>query len=120
MRAIQLTLQQAILNKANNMTNFTYYLNESSKKKRYIVSIKEIYKGINPSLNFNLLTKINEAIILNNFDSIGGWYNKEANIYCLDANIHLNDIIKAKILAAANLQVAIYDDFEKKLIYIND
>lgn len=120
MRAIQLTLQQAILNKANSMTDFTYYLKESSKKNRYIVSISEIYKGPNPSLQSNLLTEINKAVSNANFDSIGGWHNKEENVYCLDANIHFNDIVKAKILAAANLQVAIYDDFENKVIYIND
>ena len=120
MRAIQVTLQQAILNKANGRINFTYYLKESGKTKRYIVSICEIYKGPNASLQTNLLTEINKAISNASYDSIGGWYNEEENLYCLDANIHLNDIVQAKLIAAANLQVAIYDNFENKIIYIND
>jgi len=120
MRATKTELSQTILNKANNKIDFTHYLKESSKQKRYIVSITEIYKGANPSLQFDLLTKISKIIHFNNFDSIGGWYNNENKIYYVDANIHFNDIVKAKIIAAANKQLAIFDSEENKVIYIND
>lgn len=120
MRATKTELSQTILNKANNKIDFTHYLKESSKQKRYIVSITEIYKGTNPSLQFDLLTKISKIIHFNNFDSIGGWYNNEDKMYCVDANIHFNDIVKAKIIAAANKQVAIFDSKENKVIYINN
>lgn len=120
MRATKTTLSQTILNKANNKIDFTHYLKESSKQKRYIVSITEIYKGTNPSLQFDLLTKISKIIHFNNFDSIGGWYNNDTKMYCVDANLHFNDIIKAQILGAANKQVAIFDSLENKVIYINN
>ncbi len=120
MRPIRTTLSQTILNKLNNKIDFTHYLKESSKKKRYIVSIKEIYKGTNPSLDFELRIRLSETINTNAFDSVGGWYNKETNLYCVDANLHFDDIVKAQILGAANKQIAIFDSVENKVIYLNN
>jgi len=118
MRPIQLNLNQAILNKANGKTEFTYFLNEDKKYYRYIVSCKGIYKGINPSLQTNLNILISDILKLNKYHSIGGWFDAKTGIYYLDANLHFKNIDTAKLLAIKNGQIAIYDSLKNESIYI--
>ena len=106
---------QQIVNKANCFTNFTYYLNNNDVN--YIVSICSIYEGNNPSLFYDLNLKVREIINSKVFDSIGGWYNEETNIYYLDANIHFMTLSQAIETALKYNQVAIYDVKQSKVLY---
>lgn len=112
------TKTQNILNKANQKLNFTYNLN--SDKNRYIVSIKNIYTGKNPSLDFELIKRIEKYVKTGYYSSIGGWLDKKTNVYYLDANIHLQMLHYALQLAKNNNQIAIFDTKKQETIYLNN
>ena len=116
----EINTTQKIINNANYKTDFTINIGkEKSINNRYIVSCFNLYKGKNPSLEFNLYTKVNDIIKNTNmFDSIGGWFNVETNSYFLGCNMHFNDIDFALKFAKVNEQVAIYDKLEKQVIYL--
>ena len=115
-----ITVRQDLINKVNAKQNFTYNL--TPNKSRYIVSLKSIYKGFNPSIQFDLIEKVYS--ILGNksqsFDSLGGWFNETTKVYCLDLNLHLSDLSTALKLAKVNEQIAIYDSKKELVIYLND
>jgi len=114
MRSFNLEAQQIITNKANNKQDFTFCL--KNKNKRFIVGTKNIYKGINPSLKFNLISDISNVLKNCNFDSIGGWQDKNTGIYYLDANKHYNDKIEALKVAEKIGELAIFDTLKNKVI----
>jgi len=116
MRNTELTKFQDLINKINSRQNFTYNL--SNSKNRYIVSYKNLYTGKNPSLDFNLITKVDKFINSKMYDSLGGWLNKETNVYYLDANLHFSDISIALKVAKNNNQIAIFDNLKKETIYL--
>ena len=101
------TLQYYIKNKLA----FTYKLKNTSA--RFVVSIKNVYKGKTPKANELINVKD-----LNKFDSIGGW-SDENNNYYLDLNIHLDS--KDDAIKIGNLydQLAIYDLKDNKVINLN-
>jgi len=114
MRAQKLEIQQIITNKANNKQDFTFCL--KNKDKRYIVGIKNIYKGANPSLKCSLISDISNVLKNYTFDSIGGWMDKNTNVYYLDANMHYNDKIEALKVAKKIGEIAIFDTLKNKVI----
>ena len=95
-----------------NKLPFTYKLKNSSA--RFVVSIKNVYKGKTPKAN-ELINVKN----LNKFDSIGGWMDQNDNYY-LDLNIHLDS--KDDAIKIGNLydQLAVYDLKENKVINLNN
>lgn len=101
------TLQYYIKNKLA----FTYKLKNTSA--RFVVSIKNVYKGKTPKAN-ELINVKN----LNKFDSIGGWSDENDNYY-LDLNIHLDS--KDDAIKIGNLydQLAVYDLKDNKVINLN-
>ena len=113
-----LTKLQDTINKINAKQNFT--TNLSNSKNRYIVSQKNIYVGENPSLFFELPIVLKENINRNTYDSVGGWLDKETNLYHVDFNFHVRVLKYALMLAKENNQIAIYDNSKKQLIYLND
>ena len=102
------TLQYYIKNKLP----FTYNLKQSTS--RFIVSIKNVYKGKTPKAN-ELINVKN----LNKFDSLGGWMDENNNYY-LDLNIHLDSKEDALKIGSLYDQLAIYDQKEKKVINLNN
>ncbi len=114
MRYLKTEKQQLIINKANNKQNFTYYL--KNNQNRYIVGVKNIFNGKNPSLKCNLLKDVANILKNYNFDSIGGWMDKKSNIYYLDANLHYSNKIKALKAAKILNEIAIFDNLENKVI----
>ncbi len=114
MRHQKLTQQQLIVNKANNKQEFTFSL--KNKDKRYIVGTKNIYKGANPSIDSNLIINIANVLNSSNFDSIGGWEDKNTSTYYLDANLHFEVLQEAIAAAKKNNELAIYDAKENKVI----
>ena len=118
MRGNYINLDQQIVNKINAKQNFTFDL--SNSKKRYVVSIKNIYKGKNPSLWHESILTINsiikkDSLLKDFYDSFGGWSDK-TNTYYVDLNIHFNDLQTALNVAKQNKQKAIYDIKTKKVI----
>jgi len=123
MIAKEIKLSQQIINNANYKQDFTINIGkEKTVDSRYIVSCYSLYLGINPSLDFNLLSSVNDICEKRNlmFDSVGGWLNKETNIYSLDANMHFNDINFALKFAKVNKQIAIFDKETEQVIYLNN
>lgn len=120
MKAIETNTIQKIVNKSINKLDFTFNLNDNDK--RYIVSVKNIYLGFNPSLCTDLNLRINKAINNDLYDSIGGWKGYSSNNsrpYYLDANIHFNSLDKAKNIAIKHSQAAIFDKLNNIVININ-
>ena len=116
----EMTVRQDLINKVNAMQNFTHNL--TPNKSRYVVSLKSIYKGYNPSIKFDLIQKVYSILDNKNhsFDSLGGWYNERTKLYCLDLNLHLSDLSTALKLAKVNDQNAIYDSKKELVIYLNN
>ena len=108
---------QLILNNAEHKQDFTISLSKS--KSRYVVSVKNLYRGTNPSLDFELRSKISKIADSKQFDSIGGWTNIDGD-YFLDANLHLSKLEFAIHTAINNEQICIYDNVAKKLIFVNN
>ena len=108
---------QLILNNASYKQDFTINLSES--KSRYVVSIKNLYRGTNPSLDFELRDRISKIADSQQFDSIGGFTNIDGE-YFLDANLHLDKLEFAMHTAINNDQICIFDNVEKKLIFTNN
>ena len=109
---------QRLINRINAKQNFTYNL--TNNRNRYIVSIESVYNGLNPSIDFHLITKVSKIIQKQDFDSLGGWFNLDNKTYCLDLNIHLSDLTTALKLAKVNQQTAIFDSKKNLVIYLNN
>ena len=112
--------KQNIINKINAKQNFTHNL--TPNKNRYIVSQKSVYKGFNPSLQFNLLDDVFNILerSYNNFDSLGGWYDKKTKLYYLDLNLHFAGLSTALKIAKVKKQNAIFDSKKGIVIYLNN
>ena len=108
---------QLILNNASYKQDFTINISES--KSRYVVSIKNLYRGTNPSLDFELRDRISKIVDSEQFDSIGGFKNIDGE-YFLDANLHLDKLEFAVHTAINNDQICIYDRVDEKLIFVNN
>lgn len=110
MKNIKINNVQKIVNKSNNKVDFTYNLNNNNN--RYIVSVKNIYLGFNPSLCTDLNLRVKKIIDSNLYDSIGGWNGQGTNKskpYYLDANVHFKSLDSAINVAKKNNQMAIFD-----------
>jgi len=126
MRSIDISRIQQIVNKCNSRKDFTFNLSkEPVENFNYIVSVKNICKTVNPSLEFDLNKKIKDVLertsYLNEpyYDSIGMW--KEEDIYHIDANVHVHDIDSAmRIVEMFPSTMAIYDIQNKKVLYVED
>lgn len=77
---------------------------------RYIVSVKNIYTGKNPT------AKLINKQPLQDFDSIGGWKDKKTGKYYLDLNLHFARLNRAIQIGKALNQIAIFDRKLKKVI----
>lgn len=122
MRNNKPNLVQSIINKCNNKKDFTINLKPITA--RYIVSVKNIYYGNNPSLKHDLNKDINEVINRTHFiskfyDSIVGWKD-EKNNYCLDANVHFNNLHLALDTAKVFKQKAIFDKVNNEVILLDN
>ena len=123
MRTKEIKLSQQIINNANYKQDFTINISrENTVKNRYIVSCYSLYLGGNPSLDFKLLESVTNIIDINNglFDSVGGWLNKETNLYYLDANMHFDNLEFSLKFAKINKQLAIFDKETQQTIYLNN
>ena len=117
----EIKLSQKIVNNANYMRDFTISIGKGeSVGSRYVVSSYSLYVGINPSLQFDLLSTVDEICEKCNlvFDSIGGWLDEETNLYHLDANLHFDSLDLALKIANVNNQISIFDKVDDRCIYL--
>tara|TARA_R110002050_G_scaffold270396_1_gene413432 strand:- start:196 stop:546 length:351 start_codon:yes stop_codon:yes gene_type:complete len=114
MKKLKITKLQNLVNRVNSKIDFTYNLDPSLEQKNYVVSIKNIYTGKNPSLFFNMNIELKKAIDSKIFDSIGLWNNK-GRIY-VDANVHFYSLDIALAIARKYNQISIFDINNNKII----
>lgn len=108
-----MTKQQNIINKINAKQDFTTLLNGESK--RYIVGVKNLFTGLNPSTEYETIYKD----IMNpdeDFNSVGGWLDKETMFYYVDYSMQINNLSDALELAKQHNELAIWDSLENKEI----
>ena len=108
-----MTKQQNIINKINAKQDFTINLKENTK--RYIVGVKNLFTGSNPSTQYETIYKD----IMNReekFDSVGGWLDKDSMIYFVDYSMQINNLSDALELAKQHNELAIWDSLENKEI----
>ena len=108
-----MTKQQNIINKINAKQDFT--VNLTNQSKRYIVGVKNLFTGSNPSTQYETIYKD----IMNpeaKFDSVGGWLDKDSMIYFVDYSMQLDNLSDALQLAKENNELAIWDSLDNKEI----
>jgi hypothetical protein len=111
----RISTAQSITNKCNSLVDFTYKLTDNEG--RYVVSTYPIYKGINPSLDSELIVNIDKAIKSGQNDSIGMWRGDDGK-YCVDGSLHFDDLEWALKVAKAFNQKAIYDLQNDEVVYL--
>jgi hypothetical protein len=115
-----MTIKQDIINKINAQQDFTFNLKNKSfkldREHNYIVGTKNIYTGKNPSLDFELILKVD----LNNklYCNIGGWFDKDTNTYYVDYSYNLHTLQSALNLAKIYNQKSIFDIKNNTVIYL--
>jgi hypothetical protein len=116
MRNFKIQLEQRLINTINAKKPFTYY-KDNNNKKNYVVSVKNLYKGKNPSLYSDMIIKINEILKDDLYDSLGLWIDKQNTIF-VDANINFYNLDYALNIAKECNQKAIWDIKNNCEIYI--
>jgi len=108
-----ITINQVLINKINARQDFSHSINDSSK--RYIVGMKNLFTGKNPSLKYDNI--YNDVLNLDkSFDIIGGWMNPDTNKYYVDFCNSYDCVFDAMNEARTNNEIAIYDSKENKVI----
>ena len=103
---------QIVINKVNAMTDFTY----PAPAHRYVVGTVNLFTGQNPSQNWDDIYSLYRLI--NEVEGIGGWKDKQTKTYYVDVVKTYEDLDVATRVAKMFKQVAIYDNKEKKVIFI--
>ena len=112
MKEQTLTLAQSVVNKINSKLDFTQRLPDSrSEDQNWVVSTSSILICKNPSLEFDLLSKITKALESDPFiyNSIGGWLDPETGLYHVDLNSHFYSEESAKEIAKTHGQKSYYN-----------
>ena len=117
-RLIEISPQQDVVNKINAKADFTHNVNDT-RLERYTVSIKNVFKGKNPSLFLEDTWKVVDDAFNSDQELFGGWLSED-NIYFLDYSLSISDIKKAMKVAKFNKQLAIYDNVSNKVIKVAD
>ena len=112
MRAAIVPTAQIVINKVNAMTDFTY----PKPQNRYVVGTVNLFTGQNPSLNWEDIYSLYRLV--NEVEGIGGWKDKQTKTYYVDVVKTYDDLDVATRVAKMFKQVAIYDNKEKKVIFI--
>tara|TARA_R110002050_G_scaffold276089_1_gene421270 strand:- start:47 stop:403 length:357 start_codon:yes stop_codon:yes gene_type:complete len=109
----KITINQVLINKINAKQDFSYSLNNDTK--RYIVGDKNLFSGKNPSIQYDLI--YNDILELDNsYSTIGGWTDPKTNIYYVDYSLSFDSVFDALEVARENKEIAIYDTLENKAI----
>lgn len=108
-----ITINQVLINKINAKQDFSHSINDNSK--RYIVGMKNLFTGNNPSLQYENI--YNDVLNLDeSFDILGGWTDPDTNIYYVDLCNSYDCVFDAMDQARINNEIAIFDSKENKVI----
>ena len=108
-----ITINQVLINKINAKQDFSHSINDNSK--RYIVGVKNLFMGKNPSTQYDLI--YNDVLNLDkSFDILGGWMDPDTNIYYVDFCNSYDCVFDAMNEARTNNEIAIFDSKENKVI----
>lgn len=109
----KISINQSLINKINAKQSFTYDI--TGVNRRYVVGVKTLFMGKNPSIQYNLI--YDDLLNLdNNFDSLGGWLDSETGIYYVDYSLQFDNVFDALSVARENNEIAIWDSLEDKEI----
>ncbi len=110
----ELTIQQHLANKVNAKQEFTHYLVDSPE--RYVVGLKNLFEGINPSLEGSAL-RMAEIALDSNADAFGGWLSEDGTYY-VDLSTTTNSLDTALSQAKTRGELAIWDSVKEVVINV--
>ena len=110
----ELTTQQDLANKVNAKQEFTHYLIDSPE--RYVVGLKNLFEGVNPSLQGSAL-EMAEIALESDADAFGGWLSEDG-IYYVDLSTTTNSLDTALSQARERGELAIWDSLKELVINI--
>jgi hypothetical protein len=120
MRTHTITLNQRTYNRVCQQLDFT---EKNGNSGRYVVGTKNLYNGINPSLDTgdadgfgSLQSLIAQAI--ENGESVGGWMDTTTGIYYVDCVAMTNELHVAKTLGHENDELCVWDSHREETIDI--
>jgi hypothetical protein len=120
MRTHTITLNQRTYNRVCQQLDFT---EKNGNSGRYVVGTKNLYTGVNPSLDAgdadgfgSLQSLIAQAI--EDGKSVGGWMDTTTGIYYVDCVAMTNELHVAKTLGHENDELCLWDSHEEVTIDI--
>ncbi|MCB0447681.1 MAG: hypothetical protein KDD03_09245 [Gelidibacter sp.] len=120
MRNIPLSHYQRVINKINTKTDFTE--RSELNKQRYIIGVKTLHMSKNPSVFYNNIyndiPEVIEQIKTDIKTTLGGWHDKETELYYVDIGVTSNDLEEALTIGKKYNQIAIYDSIDNKVINV--
>jgi len=115
MRELKISTAQVIVNKCNSLADFRHKVTENESY--YVVNARTLYKGVNPSLDFDLLTKVTDALKTKSFDSIS-LRKDDKGIFIVEAAMHFKNLDFALVVAKAYDQNSVLSLASDTLLYL--
>ncbi len=117
MREILISPRQFIVNKVNNRTDFTHWVDKVLAG-RYVIGVENI-ATLHPGVAYSSLHVVIETALTSNPPhlGIGGWQDP-GGAYYLDYVLGLNSLETALRLGKDHGQECIWDSLEEKIIWI--
>jgi len=117
MRDLSMPFDQILANNIRAKKDFT--LNLGIENSRYIVGAVNLFTGNPAKLQDNLFKRIESwKEDFADFDTIGGWMDAETGLYYVDLGFRYSNLDIALDRARVFKQISIYDELEKKLIFV--
>ena len=115
MRELKISTAQVIVNKCNSLADFRHKVTENESY--YVVNARTLYRGVNPSLDFDLLTKVTDALKTKSFDSIS-LRKDDKGIFIVEAAMHFKNLDFALVVAKAYDQNSVLNLESDTLLYL--
>lgn len=110
----ELTTQQDLANKVNAKQEFTHYL--INNPQRYVVGLKNLFEGVNPSLEGSAL-RMAEIALESDADAFGGWLSEDG-VYYVDLSTTTDNLDTALKQARERNELAIWDSLKEVVINV--
>lgn len=110
-----ISTEQQLANKINGSIDFTHYY--YTYPERYVVGLKNLYTGKNPSIYASSLTLAVHGLNSPVGDCFGGWLSEDG-VYFVDISTTTDDLDEAMAQARERDEIAIYDNVDKVVIMV--
>jgi hypothetical protein len=110
----ELTTLQNLANKVNAKKQFTHYI--VSNPQRYVVGLKNLFEGVNPSLEGSAL-RMAEIALGSDSDAFGGWLSEDG-VYYVDLSTTTDNLHTALSQARDRGELAIWDSLKEVVINV--